>query len=215
MTNLNQITTSINTSTESSKSTIAIFLYIDGVIFYDRMNGMVQERVKERFKGREHELPIPYPGSECDKAAVDLFDERALNYLDKLILCINKEYQKEAIIVLSSAWRKDRTIEFLKNLFKQHSFSRYIVDKTPELSCKPRGKEIAQWLFENHKKYNLCGFIVLDDCDEGLSVEFPSQFVQCKHTTLFREKEYNLALSIIDKIVKNPVSFTETYENKE
>ncbi|MGI9214341.1 MAG: hypothetical protein ACR2HS_01340 [Gammaproteobacteria bacterium] len=95
-----------------SKATIAIFLDIDGVIFYNPMNGMVQERVRERFKGREHELPIPYPNIECDKAAVDLFDQGALNYLKNLILNINKKYHKEVAIILSSACRINRSIEF-------------------------------------------------------------------------------------------------------
>ena len=195
-----------------AKSSIAIFLDIDGVIFYNPMDGTVQERVKERFKGREHELPIPYPSIESDKAAVDLFDQSALDYLNKLILDINKKYHKEVVIVLSSAWRVNRSIEFLKELFKQHFFARYIIDKTPELSCRPRSKEISEWLLKYSKFYNLCGFVILDDYDDFLSVDFPKQFVECKHTTLFRKAEYDLAISIIDKFLNNSELFTQTNE---
>lgn len=211
----NELITAASQAKRSSKETVAIFLDIDGVIFYNSMDGAVQQRVQERFKGKEQELPIPYPSIECDKAAVDLFSPRALHYLNKLILHINEEFKKEVIIILSSAWRTKGTIAFLKELFKQHFFANYLVDRTPELSCKPRSQEIAQWLYKNHNHYNLSNFIILDDCDQGLSREFPEQFVPCKHNKLFGEKEYKLALSVIDKILDSAALLITTCNNKD
>jgi hypothetical protein len=172
-----------------------IFLDIDGVIFYNPMNGTVQRQVEERYKGKEHLLSKPYSSAECDKAAVDLFSKSALDYLGKLMQEIGQKTGKEVTIVLSSTWREGRSTEQLKEFFKQHAFSNFLLDKTPKLSARSRAQEIATWILENHERYALSGFVVLDDYDDYLSDIFPERFVEPVHHKLFGAKEYDKALA--------------------
>lgn len=191
----------IDLTTPLKTEVIIIFLDIDGVIFYNPMNGMVQNRVKERLLSQGIKLERhSYSSRECDKAAVDLFNKSALDYLNKLIDIIITKTEKPVGIVLSSAWRERRTVGFLKELFRQHEFSKYLIDKTPEgFDSGSRGKQISKWLSDNQLLYNVVNFIVLDDCDNELSSYFPKQFVQCEHQALFGADEYEKALSIVLK----------------
>lgn len=191
----------IDLTTPLKTDVIIIFLDIDGVIFYNSMNGMVQDRVKERWLSQGITLlGKTYSSSECDKAAVDLFNKSALAYLNKLIETIISKTEKAVGIVLSSAWRERRTVAFLKELFRQHEFSKYLIDKTPDgFESGSRGKQISKWLLDNQSVYNVLNFIVLDDYDNELSNYFPEQFVQCEHRTLFGACEYEKALSIVLK----------------
>jgi len=179
---------------------VIIFLDIDGVIFYNPMDGRVHDRVEARLKGRKHEFPQGYPMIEFDRAAVDLFDKTSLQYLDKLIEDAGQQTQQEVGIVLSSSWRSRRYLEDIQDLFKQHSFAQYLIDRTPELSYrKSRGDEIAHWLKKNKERYKISSFVVLDDYDCGLSENFPEAFVKFNHLKLFREEEYRQAMDILLK----------------
>lgn len=176
---------------------VIIFLDIDGVLFYNPMDGRVHERVAERLKGRENEISKPYPAIEFDRAAVDLFDETSLHYLDKLIADIAQQTQQEVGIVLSSSWRIGYSLEELQDLFKQHSFSKYLIDKTPQLFSESRGREIAQWLEENKGRFDVAGFVILDDDDSGLSKNFPEAYVEFDFRRLFRAEEHQKALDVV------------------
>jgi len=103
-------------------------------------------------------------------------------------------------IVLSSSWRLDGSLDEIKNqMFVSTSFASLIIDKTPdedwwrkkkgedELSpialakygfpLRTRGSEIDYWLRENQQIWNIRNFVILDDCDSGLSERFPDHFV--------------------------------------
>lgn len=176
---------------------IIIFLDIDGVLFYNPMDGRVHKRAAERLQGKN--VPKPYPAIEFDRAAVDLFDEASLHYLDKLIADIIQQTQQEVGIVLSSSWRIGYSLEELQDLFKQHAFSKYLIDKTPEFFGKSRGDEIAQWLKENKEQHNVVGFVILDDDDSGLSKNFPEAFVKFDYRRLFKAEEHQQALDVVLK----------------
>lgn len=178
---------------------IIIFLDIDGVLFDNPMDGSVHRRVDERLNRIrvEGEIPEPYPDIECDRAAVDLFDPTSLHYLHKLISDINEQTQEEVGIVLSSAWRERRSLKELRDLFEQHAFSKYLIDKTPKLSGQLRGKEIAQWLKEHKAHYDVSAFVILDDWDSGLSANFPEAFVEFNPSKLFTAQEHRKALDIV------------------
>ncbi len=193
---------------------VAIFLDIDGVVFYNPMDGTVHRRVTERFKGREHELRVPYSSEECDRAAVDLFSKSALRNLDQLIGDIHKKSQFKAGVVLSSAWRLNRTLPELKRLFQQHAFSHHLIAKTPTIVCEPRSAEVARWLSENQRLYDVRNFVVLDDCDSGFSREFPEHFVACNHRKLFGQAEYERALSIALKLNCNATTDAACISNR-
>ena len=40
-----------------------------------------------------------------------------------------------------------------------------------------RANQIDYWLRENDEKWTIQNFVILDDCDENLSVRFPKNFV--------------------------------------
>lgn len=175
---------------------IIIFLDIDGVLFYNPMDGRVHERVAERLKGRD-DIPKPYPAIEFDRAAVDLFDETSMHHLHKLIADIAEQTQQKVGVVLSSNWRVGYSLEVLQDLFKQHTFAEYLIDKTPELFAESRGQEIAQWLKENKERFNVTGFVILDDDDSGLSKNFPEAYVEFDYRKLFGPEEHKKALDVV------------------
>jgi aminoglycoside phosphotransferase (APT) family kinase protein len=190
-----------------------IFLDIDGVIFYNPMNGMVQNRVKERFieagKLDEYEKRAFNSSQECDKAAVDLFSKQALDYLDQFIDTIKHHTNHEVGIVLSTAWRTKGDIDFLKKLFQQHRFSEYIIDKTPD-TYGSRGEQIQTWLSENQAFHDVKSFVILDDYDGGLSEAFPEQLIMCDDYKLFGPAEYQRAFSAALKPWNHDVKIDET-----
>lgn len=163
------------------------------------MDGRVHRRVEERLKGREDEVPKPYPMIEFDRAAVDLFDPDSMQHLHKLIEDIIEQTKEEVGVVLSSSWRTGYSLEELQDLFKQHTFSNYLIDKTPNLYSKSRGEEIAQWLEENKERYKVSRFVILDDCDSGLSKNFPEAYVEFDPRKLFTAQEHQQALNIVLK----------------
>ncbi|MBF0299963.1 MAG: hypothetical protein HQK51_14655 [Oligoflexia bacterium] len=184
---------------------IIIFLDIDGVVFYNPMDGTVQNRVKESFQGREHELELSYSNYECTKAAVDLFSVKALESLNRLIQSIKKECKVDIGIVLSSAWRERKSLQELKELFRQHSFSEYLIDKTPE-DGGSRGEQITRWLNSSSDKYKVVSFVILDDDQGDLLAKFPAQLVLCNHRRLLGHDEYEKAQMILLKQLNKEVA---------
>lgn len=178
-----------------------IFLDIDGVLFFNKMDGSVQRRADERRK--EQNLKAIqrgecYTNVECDEAAVDLFDLSALAALDSLIHIL--EYTGEKVgIVISSAWRTKGDTAFLQKLFAPHAFSERIIGKTVNHfeEANDRGSQIFHWLDCNCKKCKVRDFVILDDYDEGVSTFFRDRLVLCDSYRLLGEKEIKQALSLL------------------
>lgn len=122
-----------------------IFLDIDGVL--NSMNGLIKRG---------------------GQSLMDL-------YVEHIAILREILYITDARIVISSTWRKGRTVEQLKQLFYNYELpSKYIIDKTPSLKGKEivingktysdtkRGHEIEKWL-EDNKELDIEEFVILDD----------------------------------------------------
>lgn len=193
--------------TEAPSEMIVIFLDIDGVLFNNPMDGSVQKRVEERWKDKGPS-PDPYPCIECDRAAVDLFDREALNTLDHFIRTVQNTGKKVGIVI-SSAWREEKTVALLKDLFSPHSFSTFIIDKTVDrlqgADDNSRGAQIQHWLNNNKDKYNVKDFVILDDVDNRIFRLFGDKFILCDtHSSpLFGMKQCNEALGVLKSSSSN------------
>lgn len=83
-----------------------------------------------------------------------------------------------AKIVISSTWRKTRTLEELQELFKEVGITGEVIGKTPQLYFKgpnggsrsvPRGVEIKEWLEQNGIKPHLFrSYVIIDDDSDML-----------------------------------------------
>lgn len=157
-----------------------IFLDIDGVLNPYDQEKRVLSKLHELFPRKNHTF------EEILIAQVYCFSERALSNLDHLSEEINKTHQLQ--IVISSSWRQNLSPERLKALFRIHSFSQFITDKTVdqlsnpapfcrgehEISASCRAAEINQWL-KDHP--DILHFAVIDDYDEHLELNFKKRFI--------------------------------------
>ena len=87
----------------------------------------------------------------------------------------------DAKIVISSTWRKGRTLEQLREIFTKVGFTGEIIDKTPSLfyseksgctNSVPRGCEIEEWMRSKYgylESVNIKYVILDDDSDMLLS----------------------------------------------
>ena len=85
-----------------------------------------------------------------------------------------------AKIVLSSTWRKNRSLDDLKELFKRVGITGELIDKTPVLEFDPvvdmsvpRGCEIQLWINENKNLLstnilNWKDYVIIDDDSDML-----------------------------------------------
>ncbi len=132
---------------------IIIYLDIDGVLLrFDWKSYFTFELtffVNNGFEENDPRIPVK------------LFDKEALGSLNSLL----RLYEKIAVVV-SSAWRINRTPLELRELFP---FGKYVIDKTPDFSLKfepkektkERPSEVAQHVKENDVNI----FVIFDDCE--------------------------------------------------
>lgn len=122
------------------KSSFVLFLDIDGVLnkIYDKST--TELIVKNAFP----QFPTPDHNYICSKAAALSFNTQALENLNQIIE--QAKMVAEPKIVISSNWRKTVTVRQLRKIFDIHSFSKYIIDKTPESLIKSSkiGKKIGK-----------------------------------------------------------------------
>jgi len=138
-----------------------IFLDVDGVL-----NNQIHYRSDYFQKNRDHE---DHDFFQFDPECVG-----SLNYITD---------KTGAKIVVSSSWRKGRTVEELKDLFKRVGITGEVIDKTPILGFKvysgeeyhysvPRGCEIKAWMEMNKDilgtKMSKARYIILDDDSDML-----------------------------------------------
>lgn len=147
-----------------------VFLDIDGVLnsqlFY-----------QERFRERSNRDTII---TDEEIYLHDNIDKKAVSFLNNLCKDI------DAKVVISSTWRKNRTVEDLQQLFKIVGGTFDIIDKTLFLDMShlaigtsiPRGFEIEVWLrsninFDKHGMYpyQFQRYVILDDDSDMLYVQ--------------------------------------------
>ena len=136
-----------------------IFLDIDGVLnhqlFYE------EKTQAERYKEVGH--------PDCD------LDDKAIDLINDLVKDTGAE------IVISSTWRKGKSIEFLQELLDKHGLKAKIIGKTPVYwfgsECEAngsvsRGEEIAGWMkkYVDEKKigWSDLSYVILDDDSDML-----------------------------------------------
>ena len=208
-------------SQEVRKPLSVIFLDIDGVLIeardLDPLPTLIRQKLVELF-GPKDDQYREYTALQWRIAASHFLQQAAVENLEKLIQQVSA--MSSVAIVLSSAWRLDGSSDEIKNqMFATRSFSRFIIDKTPdedwwrrrkgeeELSpialekygfpLRTRGSEIDYWLRENWEKWHIQNFVIFDDCDNGISKLFPDQFVEVRR--LLSEMEIERAYDILTR----------------
>lgn len=108
---------------------------------------------------------------------VDPIDPECIRNLNIVTLASKRSLN----IVVSSTWRKTRTVEELDNLLEDHDLKNFnVIDKTPVLN-KRRGYEIRDWLLD-HPEHNAGLWCIVDD-DNDMLPNQQERFVQ----TSFKE----------------------------
>jgi len=203
------------------KPLVVIFLDIDGVLIgtrdVDPLCTSIWQKLVELFGERDGGYR-DYTALEWRIAASYFLSRSAVENLEKLIERVSEVDQ--VAIVLSSAWRLDGTVDEIKNqMFPIESFSRQIIDKTPDddwwrsrkgeetlspralekygFSLETRGSQIDYWFLENREKWDIKNFVILDDVDDGLSAKYPHHFVEVNR--LLSESEVEKAYEILTK----------------
>jgi len=135
-----------------------LFLDFDGVLNYTSFSYTPKDSSKEL---TEEEADVLY---YLDPSRVKLLNE----ILDRT----------GAKVVVSSAWRCNRTIKELQSLLFAAGFTGKVIGKTrqTECSCKnpeARGDKIADWIRDSHELFGLekiDKFVILDDYADMSSV---------------------------------------------
>lgn len=132
-----------------------LFLDIDGVLnhhdFYEDRQKKIEDDIWD----------LVHPYSELDKNCVNLLGEFCEEHNIK--------------VVISSTWRRGRSIESFNEMFSQYRGKIEVIDKTPSYHTKGwvRGNEIHWWMEDNediigcryHDYYDYC---ILDDDSDML-----------------------------------------------
>ena len=158
-------------------SRTAIFLDIDGVL----QSSWSQDRFK-------HDL------DELRRRLADDLDDAAYLAFDKYDLgAIYHDWDKDAVerlralcedfgaeIVVSSDWRRGKSVEMLQAYFRLHDLHRYVTDKTGESGSAPhyRAGEVKDYL-DAHPEVER--FVIVDDgYGREFNALFPDQFVRTR-----------------------------------
>lgn len=122
-----------------------IFLDIDGVLNSDMWLRSL--------------TPENWPASHIDPEAVAVLNQ---------IIC-----RTEAKCVISSAWRKQYSLDYIKKALSDAGFTGEIVGQTPDFfalrhqrtsKAYTRGDEIQAWIDQQDNKPE--AFLILDDCED-------------------------------------------------
>lgn len=222
-------TTSATHASSSLLPTAVLFLDMDGVMMRDRSTDplatLIQQKVNELFIKKEG-LNSGFTELEWRVAAGHYLDKEAVARLDRL----NEKVSKVArfVIVISSAWREDGTLEEIKNqMFAMWSFSKLIIDKTSDeeylirrrgeevpksmekygFDLNRRGRQIDFWLRENIERLNIKSFAIWDDVDEEMSERYPENFVEIPK--IVRDEDVDRTYNILTDFTFFPEKFPD------
>lgn len=185
-----------------------IFLDIDGVVYCGSLHDEVhQARMRTEIDNIKSHPEIATTVSATmlatldnhDLSAVLGFSKKAIENLRQLCVTCN------AKIVISSSWRKSKSLEQLKALFSIVGFADFIIDVTPEFEHpSSRGDEVESWLLIH--SHQIKSFVILDDYEFNIPALFGERFVLCNN--LFAD---DILLQKASAILGKPLN----YENSE
>ncbi len=174
---------------------------LKNVLFLD-IDGVIQPYTQKRFKHNLDELkerltkelnPVFSNICKYDTGAA-YYDWHPTAIANLRYLCEHFDLQ----IVVSSAWRRSRSLEELKALFSIYGLQDYIVDKTVILSKGGRESEIQMYLDEHPE---IERYIVVDDM--YLSEHFPNNKVWTN--SYLNQSLMHLATTILEGITVKPI----------
>jgi len=115
-------------------------------------------------------------GNSTENRDVDghLFEPAAIDALNKITNHIDGK------IVVSSTWRKTRSLEVFQDLFKKRGIEAEVIGLTPELD-NGRADEIQHWIDDNDVDY----FVIIDDITRGIEEHFKYD-INILRTNLYR-----------------------------
>ena len=129
-----------------------IFLDIDGVL---NCQVFFEKRVKST------------PIDKADFYKSQLCTER-IEWLNSLCS------KNDAVVVISSTWRKNKTVEQLQEILNNSGATFKIIGKTGQNDTRIRGVEIAQYLWSLPTKYE---YVIIDD-DSDMLLQQQHNFFQ-------------------------------------
>lgn len=153
-----------------------IFLDIDGVLNSQQFFGSadfrkVKRKLTKAVKSGELER-IKYYKNKISRDAVNLLNE----------LCRDTG----AVVVISSTWRLDKSVEDLQEILSACGATFKVIDKTPYTTYE-RGTEIAKWLRDNVSVetwgcayYDFHRYAIIDD-DSDMLLTQRNNFFQTDH----------------------------------
>ncbi len=111
----------------------------------------------------------------------DDFDPKAISLINGLIK------GTKAKVVISSTWRKGRTVEELQKLLNEVGFIGEVIGKTPCIdndsnSSTPRGVEIQQYLKDEGYPWYFSKYVIIDD-DSDFLISQQKNFFHCDNYT--------------------------------
>lgn len=143
-----------------------IFLDIDGVLncqtfFETRFTDYKEAKktLRKSVKSKEIERLDYYKAQLCPMRVVWLNE-----------LCIDTDSK----VVVSSTWRKGKTVEELQEILNYCGATFEVIAKTGESESRVRGVEIAEWIEANVEKllgikyYDFCNYVIIDDDSDML-----------------------------------------------
>ncbi len=133
-------------------------------------------------------IPLPMSG-EYDPNLKP--STEAINNLNILVQLTNGD------VVVTSAWRKDRTVEELEALLKSWGYKWRVLDKTLTSFDDDRGLEVLQWLSSCEKMVD--AFVVIDDEPTDLD-ELARNRVMPKPDVGLQFHDVKEAIQILEKV---------------
>lgn len=99
-------------------------------------------------------------------------------------------------IVLSSTWRKNKSLEKIKELFSWYDLDQYIIGKTPVVENAIRGLEIKEFLsISEASGFDIESFIIFDDDDD--MGEYIDRLIHCVDYSGLTDERREEAISLL------------------
>lgn len=171
-----------------------VFLDIDGVVAtnnarHDELKRYYQEDTIEKVEAAMDKNILPFPRISMFYWP---FDKRVINELYRLKKQTNCEF------VLSSSWRKGRTLEELNEMFALKGLRIQLFDKTNTVKDVTRGEEIQSWIRKHYEQ--ISNYVIIDDeCDYDIIQTHPNNCINVTSDEGFTKNDCDKAIKMLNK----------------